>query len=68
MLITLWLMAVSGPFARSYLSGEGITLMPPRAAYWTGLGPLIIAGLFVFAFAEVFNQGILLKQDSDLTI
>jgi hypothetical protein len=35
---------------------------------WISLTHSIIGGLLVLAVAEVFNQGVLLKQDNELTV
>jgi hypothetical protein len=67
-LMVSWQATAEVAFARSNLATEGISYFP---AFGVGVGQCIhsiIAGLIVLALAEVFNQGILLKQDNDLTV
>jgi hypothetical protein len=67
-LMLSWQATAEVAFARSNLATEGISYFPAFSADVGHCIHSIITGLIVLALAEVFNQGILLKQDNDLTV
>jgi uncharacterized membrane protein YidH (DUF202 family) len=65
----IWQSTATLAFARSNLAIEGISFLPShRVGTWLGPVQAIVLGLIVIVLAEVFNQGVVLKQDSDLTV
>jgi len=67
--ISEWHVLSTFAFAHSSLSIEGISFMPPQIMMnWASLVQPLLAGLVVLALAEVFNQGVVLKQENDLTV
>ena len=68
-LMLWWQATAEVAFARSNLATEGVSYLPSFSmGDWISLTHSIIGGLLVLAVAEVFNQGVLLKQDIDLTV
>jgi hypothetical protein len=55
-------------FARSHFAIEGMTFVPARGGAWSLVGFFGLVGLAVFVLAEVFNRGVELKNENDLTI
>jgi hypothetical protein len=68
-LLIFWQTAVTVAFAQANISVDGVSFLSPgQYSSWLTFEQSIVAGLVILALAEVFNQGIVLKQDTDLTI
>jgi hypothetical protein len=68
-LMLWWQAKAEVAFAHSNLATEGVSYHPSfGVGDWISVTHSIIVGLLVLALAEVFNQGLLLKQDNELTV
>jgi hypothetical protein len=70
-LSNLWAAYQIGNYVEDHVSIEGIKAITLWARPEDFIGPAVgrfVTGLLVLAMAEVFRQGLTLKQDTDLTI